>query len=61
MPLLIRLRLSFNRMLSILCSSADISGLIAMPDDKEHLLDRTRVASNALKNLTRTGWGWVLL
>ena len=34
-----------------------ISGLIAIPDDKELLHDRTRVASKALRNLTRMGRG----
>ena len=51
---------SFSRILSILRSSADISGLIAIPDDKELLHDRTRVASKALRNLTRMGLGRVL-
>ena len=59
-PLSMRLRLSFSRILSILRSSADISGLIAIPDDKELLHDRTRVASKALRNLTRMGQGRVL-
>jgi len=42
---LMRLRLSFNRILSILRSSADMSGLIVMPDNKEFLHDTARVAS----------------
>jgi len=55
-PQLIRLRLSFKRILSILYSSADMSGLIVIPDYKEL---HTSIASKALRNVTMIGRGHV--
>ena len=49
---------SFRRMLSILHSSRDLSGLMDIcVEDKELLPERTSEASKALKFLTKSGCG----